>query len=175
MIFQSLTLILLSVFALSQAEEDVERKKILQAAREIMVTSRFCSLVTIGRDDYPQIRIMDPFPPTASFKVWLATNTKTRKVGEIKKNPRVAVNYFDRTGVSSVTLIGNAFLVDDSEKKAKLWKDEWSAFYSDLYRGDDYILIEIRPIRLEVVSYKHQIASEPKSWSPAIISFPEEE
>lgn len=153
--------------------QNFDRADILQAAREIMVAARFCTLITLDKGGFPQARIMDPFPPTPSFSVWMATNSKTRKTEQIKNNPKVAINYFDRTGVSSVTLIGIASLVTDREKKAKLWKEEWESFYSNTFEGEDYILIEVKPVQLEVVSYKHKIASEPDSWKPAIVTFPE--
>ena len=103
----------------------------------------------------------------------MATHSKTRKVNQIKKNPKIGLHYFDKDGVSYVTVIGHASLVTDLDKRKEFWNNDWEDFYSDSYRGNDYILIRTRPIRIEVVSYKHGIAADPGSWRPAIVEFPE--
>ena len=36
--------------------------------------------------------------------------------------------------------VGRAEIVDDPAEKAKRWKDDWAAFYSDKNRGADYTL-----------------------------------
>ncbi len=39
--------------------------------------------------------------------VWLATNPRTRKVAEIRRNPRVTLYYFDREAQAYVTIFGH--------------------------------------------------------------------
>jgi len=68
-----------------------------------------------------------------------------------------------------VTLLGEARLVTDPEERAARWKEEWQAFYPDGSSSEDYTLIEFRPFRIEVMSIKHAIASDPQGWKPAIV------
>jgi general stress protein 26 len=114
---------------------------------------------------------MDPFPPEPDMSVWLATYHKTRKVGQIRENPRVTLFYLEPTGAGYVTLIGEAQVVDDPAEKARRWKPTWKEFYQDENRGEDYLLIRVVPTRVEVMSMPDKIASEPKGWKPAIITF----
>ncbi len=145
--------------------------KIIEAARSIMTRVRYAAFITNGTDGFPQARIVDPFAPDSQMTVWVATNPLTRKVEQIRRNPKVTLFYWDPNGVSYVTLIGVAELVTDPELKARHWKEDWVNFYKDRWRGDDYVLIRIRPVRLEVVSYEFGILNAPKNWRPPAIQF----
>jgi len=45
----------------------------------------------------------------------------------------------------------------------------WAAFYPGGNQGESYLLIRVRPRRLEVVSLIHGIPAEPDAWKPAIL------
>ncbi|TFG64223.1 MAG: hypothetical protein E4H28_05445 [Gemmatimonadales bacterium] len=133
-------------------------------AREIIEAANYVGLITLDADGHPQARVMDPFPPEPNMTVWLATNPRSRKVEQIEADNRVTLYYFDPAGLSTVTLMGTARLVDDSAEKAQRWKPGWEVFYPD--RGSSYLLIEIRPIRMEVVSVKYGLMGDPATWTP---------
>jgi general stress protein 26 len=150
----------------------VEHARIVSVAREIMQKARYCALVTVGRDGQPQARIVDPLVPEPDLSVWIATSPATRKVAEIRANPRVTLIYFDPAGPAYVTLHATAELVTGADLKAAHWKDDWAPFYKDAHRGEDFVLIHSKPVRLEVVSQGHGIVSEPVSWRPTTIELP---
>jgi general stress protein 26 len=149
-----------------------DRAKVLAAAVQLMEKARFCGLVTIGEDGHPQARVVDAFSPEPDLTVWIATNPITRKVKQIKADPRVTLFYFDPSGPGYVTLLAKAELVSDPAEKARHWKEDWAAFYADKNRGEDFILIRCKPIRLELVSYGHGILNDPGTWRPVTIEFP---
>jgi len=149
-----------------------DRATILKAAHQIMEKARYCSFVTLGEDGSLQARIVDAFPPDEDMVVWLGTNPVTRKVAEVRKDPRATLCCFDPAGQGYVTLIGKADIVTEPAEKAKRWKDDWLAFYKDKYRGDDYVLIRVRPRRLEIVSYADKLLNDPVTWRPISVEFP---
>lgn len=149
-----------------------ERSKIITAAKDVMQKARYCAFVTIGDDGYPQARVVDPFAPEEDMTVWIATNRLTRKVGQIRKNPHVTLLYFDRASFGYVTMIGKAELIDDPSEKTKRWKEEWAPIYKDKNRGADYLLIRVKPSRLEVISFAHGLTGDPQTWRPAILDLP---
>lgn len=163
-----------TALALAQAgpAAQPDRTAVIDAAQEIMLRAQYCAMITLGSDGSPQARVVDPFPPEAGMVVWLATNPGTRKVAQIKRDPRVALSYIDASGGGYVTLLGKADLVESVTEKDARWKEEWSPFYKDKNKGSDYLLIRITPTRLEVVSYSHGILNDPTTWAPASISFP---
>jgi general stress protein 26 len=149
-----------------------DRATLLKVAREVMEKARYCALVTNAEGGYPQARAIDAFPPEADLTVWIATNPVTRKVAEIRRDPRVTLYYYETSGPGYVTLQGKATIVSDPAEKAKRWKEDWKDFYVDGNRGDDYVLIRVTPVRLEVVSHPHGILNDKASWRPPSVELP---
>jgi general stress protein 26 len=125
-------------------------QELIAAAREIMTTTRYCALITTDARGATHARTMDAFAPEENMIVWLATNPHSQKVIEIRRHPRVTFYYFDRDKQAYVTLYGSARLVNDANEKARHWKAEWKDFYPN--KDKDYLLIQVRPLKLEVVN-----------------------
>ena len=145
------------------------REQLLATAREIMTTARYAALITTGADGRINARTMDPFTPAADMVIWFGTNPKSRKVRELRRNPRVTVYYFDPVAQAYVTIQGRARLVNDPGEKARRWKDEWKAFYPD--REKSYLLIAVTPERLEVINVKTGLTGDPITWDPPTVRF----
>ncbi|MBP9945468.1 MAG: pyridoxamine 5'-phosphate oxidase family protein [Vicinamibacteria bacterium] len=169
------SLVVAVVFALcgasaSLAQESApqsSREKVEAVARRIMSAARFCSLVTIGGDGAAQARIVDPTEPDASLTIYVATNPGSRKVAEIKKDPRVTLLYFDTVRLAYVTVIGRASEVSGSEKGGH-YKKEWDGFFAR-DNPDTYTLYRIIPSRIEVVSAQDGLAGDTATWRPEIL------
>jgi general stress protein 26 len=137
-----------------------------------MKEAGLCTLITLDEEGWPRARTMDPFFPEEDLTVWFGTNPKSRKVEQIKNDPRVTLYYFDQSTVGYVMIQGTAQLVNDKDAKGKYWKDNWNAFYPD--NEENYLLIKVTPNKLELVSYKHGIEGDPIYWTPPIIVFDSE-
>src|SRR5258705_11160656 len=72
------------------------KDELIAEAREIMTTTRYCALITIDKSGRAQARTMDAFAPDEKMTVWFGTNPLSRKVFEIRRQPRVTLYYFDR-------------------------------------------------------------------------------
>lgn len=145
------------------------RAELLGIAREVVEGAAFVSLATVDEEGYPAVRAMDPLPPDDDWVVWLATNPGSRKVNQLRARPRVALHYLAEGVPAYVTLIGRARLVDDPEMKARHWKESWTPFYPD--RDQSVLLIEVTPIRLEVVSEAHGAPGDPETWRAHVVEF----
>ena len=165
-----LSLLLLVSTNSLQAQETVKpRDALIQAARDIMTTVRYCALISIDSTGRPHARAMDAFAPDDSMIVWLATNPKSRKVEEIQKNPKVSLYYSMPKGAGYVTLNGDALIVSDPQEKMRHWKDEWDAYYKN--RDKDFILIKVTPMTVEIVDYENGITSTSATWGAPTIIF----
>jgi general stress protein 26 len=142
---------------------------LLRAAREIIAGARYAALITKDSAGYPQARVIDPIAPDSAFVVWIGTNPRTRKVDEIRRDGRVALYWFDPATLGYVTLRGTAQLVVDPLEKQRHWKPEWQGFYPD--RERDFLLIAVRPERLEIVSPSHGVVGDSISWRPPTVRF----
>ena len=164
----ALFLLLLTLPAFAQ-QPSFSREALISAAREVMTTTRYCALITTGRNGRSHARTMDAFVPEADMSVWLATNPRSRKVAELRRNPRVTLYYFDRESAAYVTVYGTARLVHDKTEKAKRWKEDWKAFYPD--RDKSYLLIKVTPERLEVVNINKGFVGTSPTWQPLSVTF----
>lgn len=153
-----------------QARPAPSRATLLETARRIMEAARYCAVITVDANGRAQARAIDAFAPDESMVVWFATNPRSRKVAELARDPRVTLYYFDATKMGYVTLWGRARLVDDPAEKRMRWKSGWEAFWPD--RNAGYLLVEVRPERLEVVSPRDGIEGDPTTWAPPAVQFP---
>ena len=151
------------------AAQEPSRAELLGIAREVVEGAAFASLATVDERGDPAVRPMDPLPPDENWVVWLATNPDSRKVEQLRARPRVALHYLAAGVPAYVTLIGRARLVDHPEMKARHWKDSWTPFYAD--RDQDALLIEVTPIRLEVVSEAHGAPGDLETWRAHVVEF----
>ena len=157
------------VSSISGQQRQWSRDELIAEAREIMTTTRYCALITIDRSGRAQARTMDAFAPDEKMLVWFGTNPLSRKVREIRRHPRVTLYYFDRESQAYVTIHGLARLVNDATEKTRHWKDDWTAFYPD--REKSYLLIEVRPLTMEVVNAKKGLIGDPRTWRPPTVIF----
>jgi len=147
------------------------RADIIAASRDIMSKAHFCTFITIGADGQPQARVVDPLSPDADFTIWFATNPLTRKVSEIRKNPKVTMSCFDATTSSYISVLGRASLVTDPAVKQAHWKSDWAPIYPKGATSADVVLVKLTPSRLEIVSESRKMVGDPKTWRPLAIDF----
>lgn len=145
---------------------------IIAAARDVMGRARFATLATVDATGQPQSRVVDPLAPDKDFVVWIGTNPLSRKVGEIRGNNRVSLLYFDVAGLEYAALTGTATIVSGAADKAKPWKPEWAQFYPKGVADSGFVLIRVKPAYVEVVSPRHKLMNDPKTWRPIGTALP---
>jgi len=147
----------------------LQRDSVIAAAREIMGMQTYCALVTIDSSGQPHVRTMNPFPPEGDMTVWIATNSRSRKIREIRNNPRVCLYYADHSHASGyVAITGKAVLVDDMAEKLKRKRDYWKQAFPDYQY---LLLIKVIPENLEVLNYKRGMLNDTLTWSAPSIRF----
>jgi len=166
-----LTLLFIPFLNFSQdlPPKDTTNIRLMTVAREIMTAAGTCALITLGEEGQPRVRAMDPFLPESDFTVWFGTNPKSRKVNQIKKNPKVTLYYLDSDASGYVMIHGTAQLVEDQKEKERHWKPQWEAFYPN--KPDGYLLIKVSPEWMEVISISRGINGDPTTWQPPVVLF----
>jgi len=149
--------------------KDPSKVELMTAAREIMTAAGTCALITLDKEGRPRVRVMDPFNPESDFTIWFGTNPKSRKVDQIKKNPKVTLYYLDSDASGYVMIHGIAQLINGQKEKEKYWKDAWKNFYPN--KPEDYLLIKVSPEWMEVISVTRGINGDPTTWKPPIVLF----
>ena len=164
-----LTLLITCVASNLFAQSEVNRDTALVAAREIISQTTYCGLVTVDSNGQPQVRTMNPFPVKDDLVIWFATSRSSRKVGELKANPKVAVYFADHnTAKGYVNISGKAEVIDDKELLVKMKREYWEGIPN---WQDIFVLIKIVPERLEVINYKHGVNNDPKTFRAPSVDF----
>ena len=147
----------------------MRRDSLIAAAREVMGAQKYCALITVDSSGQPHARTMNPFPPEEDMTVWIATNSRSRKVREIQNNPRVCLYYADHSkAVGYVAIVGKAIVVDDMSEKLKRKRDYWDQAFPD---WKYLVLIKVVPERLEVLNYAHGMLNDPVTWRAPSVEF----
>jgi general stress protein 26 len=150
------------------AQTSFSRDTMFVAALEIMHDTHYCGLVTIDSTGQPQVRTMNPFPANNELITWFATARNSRKVKEIRHNPKVCIYYSDHiTAKGYVNITGTAEVIDDKELLKKMKRDYWENIPN---WQDIFVLIKIVPKTVEVINYKHGLNNNPDTFkAPTIV------
>jgi len=158
-----------SFYSELNGQTSVNRDTVILAAHEIINETTYCGLVTIDSLGQPQIRTMNPFPVKDDFVIWFATSRTSRKVREIKNNPKVCVYFADHlTAKGYVNINGSASVIDNRELLIQMKRDYWNGIQG---WQDKFVLIKIIPESIEVINYKHGLNNDPNTFKAPSISF----
>jgi len=162
-------ILLLPLMGFNQlTETDSTRNELIGAAKEIMIASNTCALITLDEQGRARVRAMENISPENDFTVWFVTNSKSRKVNQIKNDPRVTLYYLDSDASGYVMIHGTAELVNSKKKKEELWKDEWDRYYPNKKSA---LLIKVSPIWMEISSSPRGIYGDTITWQPPKVIF----
>jgi general stress protein 26 len=145
-----------------KGQSGFHRDTLLLAAREIISQTPYCALVTVDSAGQPQIRTMNPFPANEELITWFATSRTSRKVREIRNNPRVCVYFADHVAAKGyVNITGTAQVIDDKDLLMKMKREYWNGIPD---WQNKFVLIKIIPKTLEVINYEHGLNNNPDTF-----------
>jgi general stress protein 26 len=125
-----------------------------------MARKKYCLLATASSGDI-DARVLQPFPPGPDLEVWLGTSPRTRKVAQLRADPRATLVYQDDSKSACVVLVGRVELVEDLAERRRRFMPTWWAFYPGGPEGEDYVLLRFTPQRIEVWDASRRITPEP--------------
>jgi general stress protein 26 len=147
----------------------LDRAALIAGARELIATQKYCALITLDETGAPSVRTMNPIPPEDDMTVWIATNDRSRKVREIRRDPRVTLYYSDHEqAIGYVSITGRATLVDDMNEITKRKRAYWDTAFPGLKH---LVLIKVVPERVDVLYYKKGIVADPETWRTPSVGF----
>jgi len=111
--------------------------------------------VFLATDDEGHPRVRPVTLISFEKRLWIATDTKSAKVKQIKKNPKLEFSFAfkEKDQDCCLRVLGVAEIVKDTKTKAKLaahlpfFREHWKNSYDP-----NYTLLEIRPREVECVT-----------------------
>jgi general stress protein 26 len=147
----------------------LSRADLIAAAREIIASQQYCALITQDQDGRSQARTVNPFPPEEDMTVWFATSTLTRKVQQIRHDPRVTLYYANHAQATGyVAITGKAVLVDDRAEMIKRKRAYWDTAFPGF---KNLVLVKVVPEHMDVLNYSRGALNDPVTWHAPSVEF----
>ncbi|HNW32291.1 MAG TPA: pyridoxamine 5'-phosphate oxidase family protein [Caldisericia bacterium] len=120
----------------------MDEKEALRIGSELVKSSRFALLSTIGDDGHPWTKMMFNIAPEGLKKIYFSTNTSSKRVTHILKDGRASVYFFDQERFVGLLLVGTARVLQDEESRKRFWVDGFERYYKLGVNDPDYSVIE---------------------------------
>jgi general stress protein 26 len=141
---------------------------VLKAVYETIESVELCFLITNNEVGHISSRLMQCFKPEPDFTIWFGTRQNSRKVNEIRANPRAVVSFHNTKENAYVTLTGNAEVVEDIELRQHYWRPAWEQFFPAAPE-EGYLLIRFTPVEIEILNFERNIAPQPYGVQPCYL------
>ncbi|WP_141924681.1 pyridoxamine 5'-phosphate oxidase family protein [Haloactinospora alba] len=148
--------------------EAAEAASLLGLAVERLRAVPFGTVVTVGEGE-PHARLVQHLAVEEDGTVWVGASPRSRKVADVRRDPRVAYAVEDRDAFGYVTAQADAEIVDDPRERARRWEEGLAAFFPAGPHGDDFVLLRLVPYRVEVMDFARGVHPDPYGLVPAVI------
>ncbi len=129
----------------------MDQKEAQKRSREIIDSAEAFVLSTVNGNS-PQSRVMGPKLIEEGMTIYMETYNDSRKVTQIKRNPRAQLLFMSEDKSEVVTLSGKATMDDSMSLKKRIWQEHPSS--ADYFTGCDdprLGLIRFEPDKLEYI------------------------
>lgn len=112
----------------------------------IMRKNALYSYLATCDGDQPRVRPVTPIVED-DLTVWMATSSNSRKVKQIKVNPKICLSFVEHPeGNKSAFVIGEAEIIPDLDQKKRVWKlasFDLSRHFPKGPESDEFCLLKI--------------------------------
>jgi general stress protein 26 len=125
-----------------------DKQKIVKIMKK---ASDFAFFAT-GDGDQPRVRAVSPLVEN-DMSIWVATMLSSRKVQQIRKNPKVNLAFVvPPNGEQSATVMGEAEIIKDMKQKKRIWgllSYDPSQFFPEGPESKEYCVLKINIKQIE--------------------------
>lgn len=113
-----------------------------QKAAQLLAAARTVDVASVTAGGYPRPCVVVPIKTEGFGTLYFSTGASSRKTAQFRENPKAGVCYQD--GKNSVTLLGEAAVIEDAAVKKALWQP-WMQEHFPLGADDpEYCLIRFQ-------------------------------
>lgn len=99
-------------------------------------------LGTVDEKGNPQLKAMIKTVANGLKEFWFCSNTSSKRVVQIQKNPNASLYFYDEKTFEGLMLAGIAEVSYDDVKRKELWSDGMEKYYPLGYADPDFALIK---------------------------------
>ncbi|WP_159885935.1 pyridoxamine 5'-phosphate oxidase family protein [Paenibacillus puerhi] len=132
-----------------------QTKQLEEKIVEVLAANRFCSFGTVDGQK-PKVRYMALFHE--GLTIYLATNSKTDKVDELRSNPHVhvLVGYDGKKSSDILQIEAKAEICSEDSLRERLWNDSFKEWFEGPH-DPDYVILKLTPERIEYNSAGEEV------------------
>ena len=119
----------------------MDKETAIQQALALVDRSSIVMLGTNSDDGAPNIKAMLKMENEGLKTVWMSTNTSSRRVGQLRCDPRVCLYFIDMEKWMGVMLVGEVEVLQDAESRQRLWREGYERYYSLGVNDPDYTVL----------------------------------
>ena len=143
---------------------------ILEAARAAIAANTWCFAVTLAADGAPHAWLIQPGQLQPDWSLRFLSDARSRKVQELRRDPRLTLAWQHDAERAYVTLLGRAAVNSDAVAKRGIWRPEMNHFHPGGPDDPNNVIIEFATERLEIYSGARSIAPPPRGFSAATLT-----
>jgi general stress protein 26 len=132
------------------------KDEVIKASQELADKAEIVMLGSNGDNGYPNIKGMIKRENEGLRTVWFSTNTSSRRVPQIMKDPKTCVYFVDFEQWKGLMLVGTMEVLQDPESKERLWEDTDKRYYPEGITDPDYTVMKFTT---EWGNYYHKLAN----------------
>ena len=117
------------------------KEKAMKEALSLINRSGNAILGTNGDDGYPNIKAMFKMENEDLKTIWFSTNTSSKRVAQVTRNPKACVYFVDFEQIQGLMLVGDVEVLQDIESKKWLWRDGYERYYPQGVTDPDYSVL----------------------------------
>lgn len=146
----------------------VDAHELARTALDLLRRNPYGFLTTVA-GGVPHTRLVQHLAVEDDATVWIGTSPRSRKAAEVADDAQVCFAVEDRAAFAYVAVQATSSLVHDEDERVARWQEGLEAFFPDGPRGEDFVLLRLAPVRLELMSFAHGVHPDPYGLLPAVL------
>jgi general stress protein 26 len=131
--------------------DDAIRKSLI-----LVENSKIALLGTNGDEGYPNIKAMLVADQEGLKRIWFSTNTSSRRVAQLRRDPKACVYFVDFSVWQGLMLVGTMEILTDPESRRRFWHPGDEQYYRLGVDDPDYSVLRFTA---EWGNYYHALAN----------------
>jgi len=117
--------------------------------------------------DQPRVRTVSPIVED-DMSMWVTTRSTSRKVKQLRENPKICLAFVEPPdGDKAATVIGEAQIIPDIEKKRRVWSLAPFDLYEHFPNGPDSSDFCVLKIVIKRIEWRDSGIGGPRIYEPA--------
>jgi general stress protein 26 len=119
----------------------MQKEEAIREALSLAGRSGIVMLGTNGDKGYPNIKAMIKMENEGLNRIWLGTNTSSKRVSQLVRDPKACVYFVDCERWMGLMLVGDVEVLQDMESRQRLWREGFEKYYPSGVADPDYCVL----------------------------------